>query len=97
MVKRKSAKKMKSVGTAGGGKPKVAHGKTSKDSASNAMPMPALLMKILAVFLSLILVVALTLYVLGRMPARGFWVLIILLAIIGFVVMPAMRKRFGWE
>ncbi|HII71579.1 TPA: hypothetical protein HA265_02380 [Candidatus Woesearchaeota archaeon] len=56
--------------------------------------MPALLLKILAAILVVILVVALTRYVLGKMPAMDFWVLAALLAFIAFVVMPAMRRKF---
>ncbi|MBW2997254.1 hypothetical protein KY349_02865 [Candidatus Woesearchaeota archaeon] len=65
-----------------------------KKAVSAVMSVPALMMKILAGILAVIMVIALTLYVLGRMPARGFWVLAIILAIIAFVIMPAMRRKF---
>ena len=84
MVKRKAARKQEA-------KTKEM---ARKAPAVATMPVPALLMKILAIILTIILVIALTLYVLGRMPARGFWILAALLAIIAFVVMPAMRKKF---
>jgi hypothetical protein len=87
MVKRKAAKKRKAKG-------EIKQGAGRKTKPAAGMPFPALLMKILAVILTVILVIALTLYVLGRMPARGFWVLAGILAIIAFVVMPAMRKKF---
>ena len=90
MVKRKAARKK---ATQGEKKSSAGKGK----QGPGGMPVPLLMMKVLAVFLSVILVIALTLYVLGRMPARGFWVLIIILAVIGFGVMPAMRKRFSGE
>ena len=59
------------------------------------MPVPALAIKILSVVLAIILVISLTLYVLGRMPARGFWALAVILAIIAFGVLPWMRKKFA--
>jgi len=65
-----------------------------KRTDTRAMPVPALALKILSVVLSVILVVALTLYVLGRMPARGFFSLAVLLAIIAFFVLPWMRKKY---
>jgi polyferredoxin len=58
------------------------------------MPVPALAIKILSVILAVILVISLTLYVLGRMPARGFWVLVVILAVIAFGVLPWMRRKF---
>ena len=62
--------------------------------ANKAIPVPALAIKILSGILAAIMIAALTLYVLGRMPAKGFWTLAIVLAILAFVVIPAMRKRF---
>jgi membrane protein YdbS with pleckstrin-like domain len=61
---------------------------------SKTMPVPELMIKILAVILTIILIIALTLYVLGRMPARGFWTLAVMLAVIAFFIMPAMRRKF---
>lgn len=62
-----------------------------------AMPIPAVALKILAIVLGLILIIALTLYISNRMPAKGFWTLAILLALIAFVVMPVIRKRYVKE
>ena len=62
-----------------------------------SMPVPLLAIKILAVFLGVLLVVALTLYVLGRIPARGFWSLAILLAVLAFGVLPWMRRKFSGD
>jgi hypothetical protein len=88
-MKRKAAKKLREK--------ESVHQKKAEAGKANktAMPVPALMMKILAVILSIIMVVALTLYVLGRMPARGFFVLTIILAVVAFIVMPAMRKKFS--
>lgn len=81
MAKRKAARKQKAA--------------VHKEKPVTAMmSVPALMMKILAGILAVIIVIALTLYVIGRMPARGFWVLAIILAIIAFVILPAMRKKF---
>jgi hypothetical protein len=80
MVKRKSLRKLEAI---------------QKKNQANTMPLPSFLLKLLAVFLSVILLIALTLYVLGRMSGRGFFSLAILLAIIAFVVMPFMRKKIG--
>jgi len=76
---------------------KLAQKQTNKEEkrTTSTMPAPAMLIKILSIFLSMILVIALTLYVMGRMPARGFWTLAILLAIIAFFVLPMMRKKFS--
>ncbi|MBN1544155.1 hypothetical protein JW898_01685 [Candidatus Woesearchaeota archaeon] len=65
-----------------------------RTEGGRSMPVPALLMKILAVVLAAIMLIALTLYVLDRIPARGFWTLTIILAVIAFVIMPVMRKKF---
>ncbi|MBW2964118.1 hypothetical protein KY363_01545 [Candidatus Woesearchaeota archaeon] len=88
MVKRKAERKKQAKSAA-------AEKTTHAGAATKQMPVPAFLMKVLAIFLSIILVIALTLYVFGKMPARGFWVLVIILAVIGFGVMPMMRKKFG--
>ena len=69
--------------------------RAGKKEATKTMPVPALALKILSVVLSVILVVALTLYVLGKMPARGFFSLAVLLAIIAFFVLPWMRKKYA--
>ncbi|MBI5880744.1 hypothetical protein HZB90_01290, partial [archaeon] len=69
--------------------------RAEKKESTKTMPVPALAIKILSVVLSIILVVALTLYVLGKMPARGFFSLAILLAVIAFFVLPWMRKRYA--
>ena len=61
---------------------------------TQSIPVPALALKVLAVILSIILIIALTLYVTGKMASMSFWILAALLAIIGFVVMPAIRKRY---
>jgi len=100
MVKRKTAKKRKAVSKkksspSKSAKPAVAAGK--KDTEKLDLPMPAFLLQILAVVLAGILIVALTLYVLGKMPARGFWILAVILAVIAFVIMPVMRKKFLGE
>ncbi|MBW2972494.1 hypothetical protein KY359_05650 [Candidatus Woesearchaeota archaeon] len=84
MPKRKTVRKQKAQSP----------GVTKEPAGSNALPVPAFLLQILAVILAGILIVSLTLYVLGKMPARGFWVLAIILAVIAFVVMPVMRKKF---
>jgi hypothetical protein len=89
MVKRKKAKKMLDRQ----GSTAEKSGKSSE--TTQTMPVPALAIKILSVILSIILVVALTLYVLGRMPARGFFSLAVLLAVIAFFVLPWMRKRYA--
>lgn len=81
MVKRKAARKR-------------AAPTTGKVEDPNMMPVPALAIKILSILLAIILVIALTLYVLGRMPARGFWTLAIILAIAAFGVIPWMRRKF---
>lgn len=91
MAKRKTERKKQA---------KIADGNRTaagKSAETTQMPVPLFLMKLLAIFLSIILVIALTLYVFGKMPARGFWVLVVILAVIGFGVMPWMRKRFGAE
>lgn len=83
MVKRKKANKMQ--------------GKTSdrpKVAASKTMPVPELAIKILAGILGVIMVIAMTLFALGKMPARGFWTLTILILVLAFVVIPVMRKKF---
>ena len=81
MVKRKKAKKMQAKPA-----PRAASGKT--------VPAPELAIKILAGVLGVIMLIALTLYVAGKMPARGFWTLAVILAILAFVVIPVMRKKF---
>jgi Na+/melibiose symporter-like transporter len=83
MVKRKKAKK------------EVTKGIEALRAPAKTMPAAQFLLKVLAVFLSIILVIALTLYVTGRMPARGFWVLAAILAFIGFVILPWMRRKFS--
>ena len=84
MVKRKTAKKQKSKASVGTG-----------ETVSAGMSVPELMLKILAGILAVIMVIALTLYVLGRIPARGFWILAIILAVIAFVIMPSMRRKFA--
>jgi hypothetical protein len=74
---------------------KIEQQKTARTVVSQAMPVPLVAIKALSIFLSIIMIVALTLYVLGKIPARGFWVLVVLLAVVAFFVLPAMRKRFG--
>jgi hypothetical protein len=74
---------------------KIEQQKTARTAVSQAMPVPLVAIKALSIFLSIIMIVALTLYVLGKIPARGFWVLVVLLAVVAFFVLPAMRKRFG--
>lgn len=88
MVKRKSMRKREEKSRSAGN---LAHSSSQKITIS----LPSFLLKLLAVFLSVILLIALTLYVLGRMSGRGFFSLAILLAVIAFVVMPVMRKRVG--
>ncbi len=100
MVKRKAAKKKKIDS-----KKKISSAKkvpVKKNSANKKpekqeklqVPMSAFLLQILAVILAGIMIVALTLFVLGKMSGKGFWYLTILLAIIAFVIMPVMRKKF---
>jgi hypothetical protein len=86
-MKRKSAKKLREREDVKAKKAETA----VKDKT--AMPVPELMFKILAIFLSAVLVIALTLYVLGRMPARGFWILAAMLALVAFVILPAMRRK----
>jgi uncharacterized membrane protein len=74
---------------------KLGQQRQAKQETKHTMPVPALAIKILSVILSIILVVALTLYVLGKMPARGFFSLAVLLAIIAFFVLPWMRKKYA--
>lgn len=62
--------------------------------ARKKMPVPEFAIKVLSGILAAITVAALTLYVLDAIPARGFWTLAIILAILAFVVVPMMRKRF---
>ncbi len=83
-MKRKSAKKLEQSR------------KEQKETCEccKTMPLQAFLVKGLSVFLSVLLVIALTLYVIGKMPARGFWTFAVLLAVIAFFVLPAMRKKF---
>ncbi len=88
MVKRKKAKKQEAKAKKPAAKP------ANKKKEDTQLPMPAFLLQILAVVLAGILIVALTLYVLGKMPARGFWVLVVILAVIAFGAMPWMRKKF---
>lgn len=64
---------------------------------AKAMPAAALAIKILSVVLVAILVIALTRYIMGKMPARGFWTLAIILGVIAFLVLPWMRKKFTPE
>ena len=87
MVKRKKLRKQEQK--------KQGMQKTEKKKEVSTMHVPALALKILSVVLSVILVVALTLYVLGRMPARGFFSLAVLLAVIAFFVLPWMRKKYA--
>ena len=87
-MKRKAAKKIRE-------KEAASEKKKAAKPDSVTMAVPAFLMKILAIILSIVMVVALTLYVLGRMPARGFFVLTIILAVVAFIVLPAMRKKFS--
>jgi uncharacterized membrane protein len=75
---------------------KEAVGETSvKKPKTRAIHVPALALKILSVVLSVILLAALTLYVLGKMPARGFFSLAVLLAVIAFFVLPWMKKKYA--
>ncbi|MBW2967408.1 hypothetical protein KY362_02890 [Candidatus Woesearchaeota archaeon] len=91
MPKRKSVRKQKARQSASDkSRPKTA------ESAA-AMPVPAVALKVLAIVLGVILIIALTLYVSGRMPGQGFWTLAILLAVIAFVIMPVIRKKYVRE
>lgn len=96
MVKRKAAKKKKATSKKKNSPAKTSVKKSEKEEKLQ-VPMAAFMMQILAVVLAGIMIVALTLYVLGKMPAKGFWYLTILLAIIAFVIMPVMRKKFMKE
>jgi hypothetical protein len=89
-MKRKSAKKLSKREAARANK-------AAEKPATATTQLPAFLMKALAAILSVIMIIALTLYVLGRMPARGFFVLTILLAVVAFIVLPAMRKKFAQD
>ncbi len=98
MVKRKKANKQKEADKrkAVASKKKDKRVLTPQEEEKNLeMPVPALLMKLLAGLLTAIMIAALTLYVLGSMKARGFWSLTILISIIAFFVMPMMRKKFA--
>jgi len=86
MAKRKAEKKQKE-------KDEKRNNKKTPDVKK--VPLASALLKLLSIFLSIILIIALTLYVLGKMPARGFFILAALLAFIAFVVIPVMRKKFG--
>ncbi|MFH1063659.1 MAG: hypothetical protein V1729_01110 [Candidatus Woesearchaeota archaeon] len=92
MVKRKKANKQKEAKSKKAAVHKVLT--PQEEDKRLEMPVPALLMKLLAGILAAIMVAALTMYVLGSIKARGFWSLTILVAIIAFFVLPAMRKRF---
>ena len=85
MVKRKKARKMEA---------KQSKAVPAPGASKSSMPVPAIAIKALSGFLAVLMVIALTLYVLGKMPARGFWTLTIILAILAFVVIPVMRKKF---
>jgi hypothetical protein len=84
MAKRKKIRKQESKAN-----------KPVKVAKVESKPLAGLLINILAIFLAVLLIVALTLYVLKKMPARGFWSLVILLSIVAFGVLPWMRKRYG--
>jgi polyferredoxin len=92
MPKRKAARKQKARHATQARQ--SAPGKAKPAAQTRSMPVPALAIKILSVILAVILVISLTLYVLGRMPARGFWVLVVILAVIAFGVLPWMRRKF---
>ena len=85
MAKRKAEKKQKQKDK------KI----TSRQDEKQKVPLASAAIKLLSIFLSLILIVALTLYVIGKMPARGFFILAAILAILAFVIIPVMRKKFA--
>ncbi|NQU78946.1 hypothetical protein HQ545_04210 [Candidatus Woesearchaeota archaeon] len=66
----------------------------NKKQIRQAMPMPELLLKLLAGTLAGIMFIALTLFFAGMIAPRGFWTLSILLAVLAFVVVPVIRKKF---
>ena len=86
MAKRKAIRKQQTKRTAHAARPAA---------QSRSMPVPAFAIKILSIILAVILIISLTLYVLGRMPARGFWTLAIILAIIAFGALPWMRRKYA--
>ena len=89
MVKRKKALKQKSKKTA-----EIKQESKKMGTAGQNIPVPAIAIKILSGILAVIMIIALTLYVLGRMPARGFWTLAVILGVLAFVIIPSMRKKF---
>ncbi len=91
MVKRKKARKTEAKTKAAEFKQEF---KEIDAVANRSIPVPALAIKILSGILAAIMIAALTLYVIGMMPARGFWTLAIILALLAFVVIPVMRKKF---
>lgn len=97
MVKRKKQRKIDGIFQKKSiehmNKPKISES-TKKPNVSNNIQVTELALKILAIVLGIIMVIALTLYMMGRMPGRGFWILTILVGIIAFVIIPVIRKKY---
>jgi uncharacterized membrane protein len=91
MAKRKAIRKQQEKEQ----RKKQAVRKSAAQDAKVVMPAALFAIKVLSVFLVMILVISLTLYVMGRIPSRGFWILAAILAVIAFLVLPWMRKKFG--
>lgn len=95
MVKRKAAKKKEARRVQSNyTKKKASLGSNKQERIYQKISVPALAIRVLSGILAAILVAGLTLYVLDKMPARGFWTLAVIVAILAFGVIPWMRRRF---